>query len=209
MIFFYSRKVQGLMLICWLVGILYMLAQVTYVRPRLLAHRAPIAASTTSEVRLGKIPEAPAQQVQLPKEPTLPARPAPDPHINRLLSIRAIHANPEQLPDQHREGAVPLVLEMDFVPASQKGFTIEKTSSYYLADQPAFVIALGVPWKSDISHLPPHEAVPHVKNVELVVSKSDHLRIIVHTSTMTQARDARLETAPTATGMRAIVHLPK
>ena len=205
MIFFYSRKVQGLMLICWLMGILYMLVQVTDIRPRLLAHRAPIAASTASEVRLGTIPEVPAQQVQPPKETTLPARPAPDPHINRLLSIRAIHASPDQLQD----GAAPLVLEMDFVPASQKGFTIEKTNSYYLADQPAFVIALGVPWKSDIPHLPPHEAVPNVKNVELVVSKSDHLRIIVHTSTMTQARGARLETAPTATGMRAIVHLPK
>ena len=207
MIFFYSRKLQCFLLFCWLLGMGYMFLQVLDEGPRLLAHQTgapaaqPAGQPATPDVRLGRVPEVTPKELLPEKTPPPAPQPAADPHLNRFLALRAEQAS--------TEGGGTLVLEMDFVPAQHKGFTPEKLQNYYLSDAPTLVLSLGESWVSDIGNVALPGGMEQVTGMNLIVSKSKHLRLQVHTRSMSLAMKATVQVTPTDTGLRAEVHLPK
>ena len=208
MIFFYSRKLQCILLTCWLLGMGYIFFQIIDASPRLLAHQTTkaIGQPKPAEVLLGQVPEITAEAVVPAEAPPKPEpKPAPtpaaDPHLNRFLALRTDLAS--------EDGVDVLVLELDYVPAQQKGFTAEKTQTYYLSDAPTFVLSLGGSWVSDIGNVTLPGSMEQMTGMNLIVSRSNHLRLLVHTRSMAIAREARAEITSTETGLRATIHLPK
>ena len=208
MIFFYSRKLQCILLACWLLGMGYIFFQVIGESPRLLAHQTTktVGLPKPPEVRLGQVPEVTAEAAIHAEAPPKPEpKPAPTPaadqHLNRFLALRTNLA--------FEDGVDILVLELDYVPAQQKGFTAEKTQTYYLSDAPTFVLSLGGSWVSDIGNVTLPGSMEQVTGMNLIVSRSNHLRLLVHTRSMAIARGARAEITPTETGLRATIHLPR
>ena len=102
-----------------------------------------------------------------------------------------------------------LILEVHYLAATNKGFTHQKAHGYYLDGSPTFVLALGEPWTSDIGTPSFQGSLSQLVKVEMIVSKSKNLRLLVHTRAMPVARGARYQVVPTATGIRAEVRLPR
>lgn len=207
MIFLYSRKSQFVLLLCWAVGMLILYVQTTGEHPVWLAAAEKQISDHSQKARLGRAPQktAPVSEVA-PSPPPVSAPasvalPDADPVLNRCLAIQASAAAGERTDT--------LTLEIDYVAARTKGFTPEKTRNYYLEDAPVFVVALGEPWISDVKQISLPETLPQLGVVELIVSKSRHLRLLVHTRSMHVAKGAKLHISPTSTGMRAEIQLPR
>jgi hypothetical protein len=194
MIFLYSRKMQIGLLLIWLAGMALMYAQIDRERSS--------GPDLEVEAILGHMPEMPA----LPTEPETPAEPQPDPRpaadpvLNRCLDLRV---------EQSGEKADTLVLELDYVAAQTGGFALEKAHGYHYADAPVFVVALGEPWISDIGNVSFPGPIPEVSDVNLVVSKSQNMRLLINTKSMRTARGAKLSLSPADAGMRVEIHLPR
>ena len=201
MTFLYSRKLQLILLSCWLLGMGLMFTQITGEGGLLLVRASAPAPERPLDARLGHIPAPPALADEPKPEPAPPPRPVADPRLNRFLALRF-----EQAEGEHQG---TLVLDMDYVAAQTHGFSADKIYSYYLDGEPTFVIALGEPWVSDIGNISLPGAMPQVKGINLIVSKSQHLRLLVHTNAMHVASGARLEVSPTSSGLRAEVRLPR
>jgi hypothetical protein len=203
MIFLYSRKSQCVLLLCWLIGMIFMYVQLSGTRQHRPVEVDERAVDSGQKVRLGEAPELPVQEAPPAREtlpvPPSPARPAADPELNRCLALRV-----EQGTGGHED---TLTLELDYVAAQTKGFSIEKARSYYLEDEAAFVVALGEPWISDVGNLSFPGTMPQVTGLKLIVSKSRNLRLLVHTRSMNIAREAKLQLSPTDTGIRAEIRL--
>ena len=144
------------------------------------------------------MPEMPARL-----EPETPVRqsPAADAHVNRCLALRVAESVSEQ--------ADTLVVEMDYAAAQPKGFIIEEARGYYLSDEPTYVVTFGEPWTSEIVKASFQVSMPQVTGLNLIVSKSRHLRLLVHTRAMREARGAKLHISPTATGLKAAIQFPR
>ena len=198
MIVLYSRKSQFVLLLCWLIGMSYVYVQITGERPLWLAKAGEGVLDRPQQARLGQMPELP--EPAPPSEPE-PAQPVADPTLNRGLALRVNQGVGEQTDT--------LILELDYVAAQTDGFTIEKVRSYYLADSPTFVVALGAPWASDIENTSFSNLMPQVTRLNLIVSESQNLRLLVHTRSMSIAQGARLRTSSTDTGIRAEIRLPR
>lgn len=197
MIFLYSRKSQLVLLLFWLIGMTIMYVQITGERPFWLVKATERITERREKARLGQAPVLPAANAAAPAPAASPAR---DPILNRCLELRV-----EQGVDGHPD---TLVMEVDFVPALNKGFTVEKARGYYLEDAPTYVVTLGEPWTSTIGAPLIPGAMPQVASVNMIVSKSRHLRLLVHTKAMRIARGAKLHVSPTDKGIRVEVQLP-
>jgi hypothetical protein len=195
MIFLYSRKLQFVLLLCWLAGMTAMYVQITGERPLWLAKASERIVERGQKARLGHMPEMSAP---VPQPAPVPAA---DPKLNRCLELRL-----DQITGEHAD---TLTLEVDYVAALTKGFSIDKAHGYYLKDAPTFVIEMGEPWVSDIGNASFPGTLPQVANLELIVSKSRHLRLLVHTRSMRIASGAKLRVSPTEAGIRAEIHLPR
>ena len=107
MIFLYSRKSQFVLLLCWLIGMAVMYAQVTGERPLWLVKAEERVADGNQKVRLGHVPEL---RVQAAAPSPAPApQPAPDPVLNRCLAMRVGQGTGEH--------ADTLTLELDYIAA--------------------------------------------------------------------------------------------
>lgn len=199
MIFLYSRKSQLALLVCWLIGMTVMYVQIIGERPLWLAKASERIVDREQRARLGHVPVLP-EPAAVPV-PAPPSRPVADPVLNRCLAMRTEQGAGEQ--------GDTLVVELDYVAAQTKGFAIEKARGYYLEDAPTFVVALGEPWTSDIGNASFPGAMPQMTGMELIVSKSRHLRLLVHTRSMRVARGANVHITPTDAGMRAEIRLPR
>lgn len=191
MIFLYSRKLQLALLLCWLLGMALMYAQITGERPLWLVNASERIHIRTEKARLGAVPEMAART----ETPEPAPRPAADPKLNRCLAVRAV-------PDvDGRTDA--LVLEVDYVAAQTKGFRLENIRDYYLSDSPTYVVALGERWASDIGDAALSVSMPQVTGLNAFVTKAGSLRLHVRTRTMQEAKSARLRVSPTEKGLRA------
>jgi hypothetical protein len=201
--FLYSRKPQLLLLLCWLLGMAFMYVQATGLRPLWLADASQRIHAGGEKARLGAVPEIPAR----PEAPVLseaPPRdpgPAAHPELNRCLAFRVV---------RNAEGqADTLVLEMDYVAAQRKGFTIGKAHGYPLKGASAYAVEFDAPWVSDIGEASFPLSMPQATELKLMVSKTRHLRLLVHTRSMREARGARLRVTPTDTGLKAEIRFPR
>ena len=201
MIFLYSRKMQFALLLCWLVGMAVMYVQITGERPHWLRATSERIVAQTQKAQLGQVPALPEPPPPPPPVATAPQRPPADPVLNRCLALR--------LDQQAGTDADTLVLEFDYLAAQTKGFTLDKARGYYLEDAPTFVVALGEPWVSDIGNASFTGSVAQLARLELIVSKSRNLRLLVHTRGMATAKGAKFHLTPTATGLRAEIRLPR
>ena len=192
MIIFYSRKWQLLLLLCWCLGMAFMYGQITGERPPWIAEAFEKVPAGGEKARLGMMPEIPAQDHP---------HPAADAHLNRCLALRVVKSASEQ--------ADTLVVEMDYIAAQPKGFIIEEARDYYLSDEPTYVVAFGEPWTSDIANASFPVSMPQVTGLNLIVSKSRHLRLLVHTRAMREAMGAKLHISPTGTGLKAVIRFPR
>jgi hypothetical protein len=185
MIFLYSRKMQMLSLLFWCVGVAVMFFVVTGQRPLWLAE-ATQRDLLAAQARLGApapVEATPATAVE-PPAPVKPDRPEADPTLNRCLALRAT-------PGQGAK-AKELSLTLDYVAARSKGFTLDKAHGYYLADAPAYVIDFGRPWAPLAAETTIPLDMPEALRVELLVSQSKHLRLLIRTRSMREAERARL-----------------
>jgi hypothetical protein len=207
MIILYSRKAQLVLLLCWLAGMTYVYARITGEHPFRLHDNEQIAAPA-QEARLGQVPELsvppePVERSELAEQP-VPVhvvQPAPDPELNRGLALR-VSLDIGEHTDM-------LIVELDYIAAYKGGFTIEKARSYYLADAPTFVVALGAPWVSDIENTSFPGIMPQVTRLNLILSESRNLRLLVHTTSMSIARGAKSHITSTDTGIRMEIQLPR
>lgn len=199
MIFLYSRKSQLFLLLLWLAAMAILYAQTTGERPHWLTKASErILHNEQQRVQLGREPVLPATTKPAPVQP---ARPEADPTLNRCLEWRV---------KQSADGRTDtLLVELDYVAARENGFSIEKAHGYYLKDAPAYVVAFGGPWTSDIRSSSIPGTIPQVANLNLSVSKSRQLRLIIHTRSMNAARGAKLRVSPTDAGMLAEIRLPR
>jgi hypothetical protein len=198
MICLYSRKLQLVMLLCWFVGMTFMYVQITGERPLWLIKASKKIVEHSQEARLG--------QVELPAPVDLPApvralRPPADPELNRCLAMRVNTGTGEHANTLH--------VELDYVAAQTKGFTIEKARGYYLTGEPTDVVALGEPWTSDIGNASFTVAMPQATKLNLIVSKSRNLRLLVHTRSIPVALGAKFHISPTDTGIRLDIQMPR
>ncbi len=198
MIFLYSRKLQIILLLCWSLGMTFMYVQITGERPLWLVNASERIQLRTEKARLGAVPETTDVRVEAPAPDP---RPAADPRLNRCLALRVV-------PDAGRR-ADALVFELDYVPAQTKGFTPEKARDYYLNDAPTYVVALGEPWTSDIGNAAFPVSMPQVTGLNVVVTKTETLRLLIHTRTMHEAKSARLRVFPTEKGMKAEIRFSR
>lgn len=198
MIFLYSRKSQLVLLLCWLIGMTVMYVQITGERPLWLAKASERIVDHAQKARLGRVPDI---EPAVPQAPAPPPLPAADPVLNRCLAMRTNQSMDEQ--------ADTLAVDLDYIAAQKKGFSLEKAHGYYLEDAPTFVVAFGEPWISDIGHASFPGAMQQVTGLELIVSKSKHLRLLVHTRSMRIARGAKFHISPTETGLRVEIRLPR
>jgi len=198
MIILYSRKAQLVLLACWFVGMTFAYVQITGERPHWLMKVSERVVDRNQAAQIGQAPEllVPATQ----PAPVHAAQPAADPELNRCLAMRVNPGNGDQ--------ADTLIVELDYVAAQTRGFTIDKASGYYLDDEPTFVVALGTPWTSDIGNASFPVTMPHITKVNLIVSKSRNLRLLVHTKSIGASRAAKAHTTPTNTGIRVAIRLP-
>ncbi len=186
------------MLICWLIGMAFVYTKITSEYPVWLEEIDEQTGVLQQEARLGQPPE-----ISVPAEP--PAQvvqhlPTPDPLLNRCVELKLINADSENN---------MLVLELDYVAAQTDGFSIEKVRSYYLGDAPTFVVALGEPWVSDSGNITFSRPLPQIPSLNMIVSKSRNLRLLVHTNNMHIARNAKLKVSPVDKGMRLEIQLPR
>ena len=189
--FLYSRKLQLVLLLCWLAGMTFMYVQIIGERPLWLVNASERIHARTEKARLGAVPEMAARL----EAPAPDPRPAADPRLNRCLALRVTPGADGR--------ADALVLELDYVAAQAKGFTLEKIRGYYLNDAPTYVVALGEPWTSDIGNAAFPVSMSHVTGLNVVVTKAGALRLLVHTRTMREAKNARLNVSATEKGLRA------
>ncbi|MBQ4133680.1 MAG: hypothetical protein IJD04_08125 [Desulfovibrionaceae bacterium] len=193
--FLYSRKPQIIMLLCWLAAMGFIYAQADNDYFDLSEEMEDL--SEKQEVSLGKSPEIHVPP-PLPPAPVSPQPPA-DPTVNHCLDLRLVNADTE-------ENAI--VLELDYIAAQTNGFAPEKARSYYIDDSPTFVIALGEPWVSETGNASFTRPLPQVPSLNLIVSRSKNLRLLVHTSTVQLARKARFNAFRTDRGVRIEIYLP-
>lgn len=205
MVFLYSRKIQFVLLLCWLCGMLFIVVESTGEMPEWLAEATEQEPAQDKKARIGDVPEPLAQTPEPPQiiEPVPPKpekSPLPEPHpeLNRCLALRQVAVE--------GDAKNVLVLEMDYVAAQNKGFRIEKAHTYYLDDSPVFVIAFGAPWTSDIGNTQLQVGMRTVSHVNLILSKSHTLRLLIQTQSMQDSRRARARITPTDTGLRAEIH---
>lgn len=197
MIFLYSRKLQMVLLLCWLTGMTFMYVRITGERPLWLVNASERIHIRAEKAQIGAVPETPA-----PPQTSVPdPRPAAHPKLNRCLALRLV-------PDEQGRKDT-LVFELDYVAAQTKGFSFEKIRDYYLEDAPTYVVALGEPWTSDIGNAAFPLSTPHVTGLNVIVTKAGTLRLLVHARTMREAKEARLHVTPTEKGMRAEIRFSR
>jgi hypothetical protein len=190
MLFLYSRRIQIILLLCWSAGMVGMYAAIIGSDARLF-HRADISQAATAKPNVAQ-PPAPAPQ-------SVPAK--TDPTRNRAEALR--------ITTETEGGGTTLVLEFDYLPAESKGFAPAKTRAYYLEGAPTFVLSLGEHWIMDIEQKSYPVDLPQAKGVTLILSQSNHFRILTHTRTNEQAMHARAQISPTATGLQAKIRFSK
>ena len=200
MVFLYSRKLQLIMLLCWLAGMFFLYTRISGIYTDWSVEENELLRSARQEARLGATPSLPAAPEPVEAAPPVIPAPAPDPELNRCLDLRLVHADPE---------SSTLVFELDYIPAAANGFTLEKAHSYHIDDNPAFVVALGEPWVSDAGSSSFSTSLPQAPNVQLIVSKSKHLRLLFRTNSLQTARKASFSAYPTDRGIRLEIRLPK
>ena len=198
MIILYSRKAQLVLLLCWLAGMTFAYVRITDDHPLLVKVSEKIV-DRAQEARVGR-PPAPSVPAA-PPAPVHAARPAADPELNRCLAMRVGQGTGDR--------ADTLILELDYVAAQKEGFTIAKARGYYLDDEAAYVVALGAPWTSDIGNASFPGAMPQVTKLDLIVSKTRNLRVLIHTKSMSVSRGAKSHITPTDTGIRVEIGLPR
>jgi hypothetical protein len=201
MIFLYSRKMQLLSLLCWCAGMAVMFFVVTGQRPLWLAE-ASLRDLRAEQARLGApapVEASPAPEVK-PSAPAEAARPEADAVLNRCLALRATPGQGEK--------AKELTLTLDYVAALQKGFSLEKANGYYLADTPAYVIDFGRPWAPLTTESVIPLDMPDASQVEVFVSQSKHLRLMVRTRSMREAQGARLSLSAVDGAVKATLVFP-
>lgn len=201
MIFLYSRKLQLVLLLFWCIGVTVLYIHTTGERPLWLAKASERIVQRDQKARIGQTPELPAPESPPAPVPAPVKQPEADPVLNRCLAMRV-----DQNAGDHAD---MLTVELDYVAAREKGFTVEKAYSYYLEDAPTFVVELGEPWTSDVGNAPVPGTVPQATHLNLIVSKSRHLRLLVHTPSMRVAKNAKLAASPTETGIRMEIQLPR
>ena len=198
MIILYSRKAQLVLLLCWLAGMTFAYVRITGEHPPLLMKVSEKIVDRVQEARIG---QATALSVPAPQPAPIHATPpAADPELNRCLAMRVGQGTGDR--------ADTLIVELDYVAAQKEGFTIPKARGYYLDDEAAYVVALGAPWTSDIGNASFPGAMPQVTKLNLIVSKTRNLRVLVHTKSMSVSRGAKSHITPTDTGIRVEIRLP-
>lgn len=205
----YSRKSQFVLLLCWLLSMTVMYVRTTGKHALWLVKADELIVDRAQKARLGPVPEMPVPATppvptMTPPPPPVPdpaPRPAADPSLNRCLAVRV-----NQDTDNNAD---ILKVELDYVAAQTKGFTFKTAHGYCLVDAPVFVVELGEPWTSDIGNASFPGTMPQITGLDLIVSKSRHLRLLVRTRSMRIAQDAKLHISPTDTGMRAEIRLPR
>ncbi|MDR1855892.1 MAG: hypothetical protein LBR22_01845 [Desulfovibrio sp.] len=198
--FLYSRKPQLLLLLIWFLGLAFLFGVIT--KGDISFFRTPVVSQTAPT--LGSVP--------MPKEPTATAEPpakvrdepgtAGDPILNHSTALRII-------PNADGDGHV-LVLELDYVPAATKGFTLNMAKCYYIESPPAFVIALGEPWRTDLQvDTSFHADMRQVRAINVILTHSRNHRLIVSTRSEEQARMAHAQLSATGTGLKAEIYFPR
>jgi hypothetical protein len=214
LVFFYSRKPQIVLFLCWCIALASLFAYATGSDPLFFMQRPGPA--EPSRAVLGEVPLAQAQpdppaEPPAPPEPApapppalppeVPADPAADPALNRATELRVIPGTGE---DKNL-----LILELDYVAAQKNGFTPDKAHDYYTDDTPTVVVVLGSPWKVEIE--PRHHPLnmEQANLVSLWMTEARQLRLITRTRTVAQAAGARVRIQPTQAGIRAEIRFAR
>ncbi len=200
MFFLYSRKTQSILLLLWFVSVvalfLYTTNQYTVLRDSLI----PQNDASNATPHIGSIPQIDTPQTteQTPPQQTAQQPPA-DPTLNRCTAIKLTYMDDTPPP--------MLVVDVDFIAAQENGVTLKDINGYYLSDEPTYVITFGAPWITDVSHVDftPEKNSP-IKNIQCIVSKSQHMRLIIHMTSVQIARKAKLTLVETDRGIQAQVH---
>jgi hypothetical protein len=196
--FFYSRKPQLLLLLGWTLGLAFMFVYVT--GDESSPFRPKTDVTQRAGARLGEMPTLEERPAPVPAA-QIPATPAGDPELNLCTALRVM---------PRAEGKEKkLVLELDYIPALTNGFTPDKARNYYIEEPPTFVVALGEPWKTELKPTMIPVDMPETNGVSLIVSRSRHLRVLVHTRTEQQAVRAKVKVSPTENGLRAEVYFAR
>ena len=198
MIFFYSRKPLLVMLVFWLIGMAFVYTKITGDYPDWLEEINEQTSVQQQEVRLGHSPEVPAAV-----KPSVQSNlhlPSPDLLLNRCIDLKLLSAD---------SANNTLTLELDYVAAQKNGFSTENLRSYYLSDSPTFVIALGEPWVADSGNITFTRPLPQISSINMIISKSRNLRLLVHTGSMHIAKNTKLKASPAGKGIKLEIQLPR
>lgn len=196
MLFFYSRRVQFILLLCWSVGMVVMYAAIIGSDPHFF-YRADISQASTAKPSVAQLPVTDNP----PPPPPATVKTNADPTRNKAGALR--------ITTQTEGCTTALVLDFDYVPAESNGFIPDKTYAYFIDSPPTFVLSLGEHWIMDIGQKKYPVDLPQVDGVTIILSQSNHLRILTHTRTTAQARSAKVKIIPTPAGLQAQIHFSK
>ncbi|MDR0827010.1 MAG: hypothetical protein LBN33_03905 [Desulfovibrio sp.] len=185
--FLYSRKIQFILLLCWSAGMVGLYVAVIGSDARLF-HSKEISQAAITKPSVAQLPHTGVKT-------------SADPTRNKAEALR--------VSTQTEGGTATLVLEFDYVPAQAQGFVPAKTYSYYIENPSTFVLSLGEHWIMNIEKKTYPVDLPQVSGISLILSQSNHLRILTHTHSSVQAMNARAQISPTATGLQARIHFGK
>ncbi len=195
--FLYSRKLQILLLITWCIAMCAMYFYVTHNTPIWL--EGIVDKQETQEVHLGVIPEIKNVITEIEQEPQ-GNTPAAHDTMNRCYDFRV-----EQVAGA---GYDMINIHVDYVAAKNNGFSIDKIEDYYLSESPTYVLSLGKPWINDAKMTDHSIILPQLKNIKLILSKSDTLRLLIATTNNKFARNIKLKIDKTDTGFEAQLRIP-
>jgi hypothetical protein len=217
LLFLYSRKPQILLLFCWSVALAGLFVYSTGHETLFFPHATEPPGQ--AKARLGELPPPP----ESPSLPDVqPAVPPPGSHEPPPVSEPAHSAHPARssvstinqgtdfrvFPDADGDEK-KLVLEFDYIPAGENGFTLDKAHNFYTEDTPTVVIALGSPWELDVSRKNHSLAMKQATRASLWMTEARQLRMVTHTRTFAEAAGAKVRLTRTQSGLRAEIHFPR
>ncbi len=213
MIFIYSRKIQCLLLFCWLaiMAILYLNLRESF------DFQDDFAEAPIEEAVVGKIPEQePKKTSPLLPAPAFAPLPIQAPSSEQTQPIQKTQTKSQidrkktannrflgmELAQSEVSPQDTLSLDIDYVPAKNKPFSLDTIKTYHFADQPVFVIEFGEPWVFEAKSENYENILPQVEKIQLLVSKSKYMRLLVYTETMEMAKNTQFHAELTENGLK-------
>lgn len=196
--FFYSRKVQIILLICWCAGMAAVYADLAH-RAVLLIGRETDAAQAARLQAVVAPPPAPAEPEAAPFPEETPAdAPAVVSDVNVVTNVAF---EPET-------GSRPpaLSLEIRYALAGENADP-PKVRSYYIAERPAVVLEMSGIWEP-VEGFAPNSGMPQVTGMTFFAAPR-HLRLVLQTQTLRQAQKARVSFTAGADAARARIQFPE